>query len=200
MQQITNLIFSTSNKNKAREASDILGYKVNTPEKEISIPEIQLESRHWKEVEAGNYTIATNYVASNKAICAEKAYGKTVLVEDVALFIPALKGRPGTDIKAWCDDELLAIFCEKAHSLKNKKVIVICTLAISINEKVQLRHAELEGTLAKAPIGNEEGSFGWDRIFCPRNSELTYAQDISQKQHSHRALSFKKLKDNPFKL
>ena len=109
MSQIDELIFATGNKNKTREASQILGFTVANPKQEFEIAEIQLESTHWKEIEKGNYLPACNYVARAKAINAERSYNQSVLVEDIALFIPALQGRPGTDIKAWCEDELMQV-------------------------------------------------------------------------------------------
>ena len=200
MSQLNKLIFATGNKDKAREASSILGFTLNTPDKEIAVAEVQLKSNHWKEVELGNYQVASDYVASRKAIDAEKAYGKSVLIEDIAFYIPALEGRPGTEIKTWCTEKRLASFCKETHEFGDIRAIAICTLAISINGKTQLRHGRVDGTLPKEPIGNQEGAFGWDRIFCPNDSKLTYAQDMSQKQNSPRALALRELKDNPFQV
>jgi len=200
MPQVNQLLFATSNPNKIREASSILGFTLNTPDVEIIIPEIQVESKHWKEVALGNYYPASNYVASKKATITERTYSQSALIEDIAFYIPAFEGRPGTDIKAWCTEKLMTFLCKFAHETNDVRVTVICTLAISVNAKVQLRHGRVNGTLAKEPIGNQEGAFGWDRIFCPNDSKLTYAQDISQKEKSPRAIALRDLKDNPFEL
>ena len=200
MSDLHELLYVTGNPNKAREASSILGFAVKTPEKEIIAPEIQLESEHWTQVQLENYLVASNYVASRKAVDAEIAYSQSALVEDIAFYIPALEGRPGTDIKAWCTEKLMMFFCKEAWNYGDTRAIAICTLAISINGKVQLRHGRVNGTLPKKPIGNQEGAFGWDKIFCPGDSKLTYAQDVSQKQNSPRALALKELKENPFLL
>ena len=201
MSELNKILFATNSQNKIKEASEILGFFPNTPSKKIVIPEVQLEPKHWKEVELENYQIASDYVASRKAIDAEKAYKQSALIEDIAFYIPALKGRPGTDIKAWSNEELMTMLCNLAHEKNDIRAIVICTLAISINTKgTQLRHGRVDGRLPKEPIGNQEGAFGWDRIFCPNDSKLTYAQDISQKQNSPRALALRELKDNPFQV
>ena len=92
----------------------------------------------------------------------------------------------------------MTFFCREAHKNGDISAIAVCTLAISVNRKVQLRHGKVNGTLPKKPIGNDEGAFGWDRIFCPNNSKLTYAEDVSQKKNSPRAFALAALKDNPF--
>ena len=136
MPDLNQILFATSNQNKVKEASKILGYTLNTPELKIDIPEIQLESKHWKEVELGNYTFASDYVASRKAVDAEKAYDQPALIEDIAFYIPALKGRPGTDIKAWCNDELMTVLCRLAHE---KKEIDACLLYTSPSPRDRTR-------------------------------------------------------------
>ena len=197
---MSKLCFATGNKEKAREVSDFIGFTVTTPEELIEISEVQLESKHWDEAKLGNYFIPSNYIATRKAIDAEKAYDQTVLISDVALYIPALDGRPGTNIKAWCSEKLMKMLCEMAYKHKDNRVSVICTFAISIKGNVQTRHGRVDGTLSKEPIGDQKRAFGWDRIFRPENSQLTYAQDIEQKQNSHRARALKAIKNTPFNL
>lgn len=172
------LIFATGNKDKLKEASEILPLPVSGIELEID------------EVQSNDLV----YVAQKKVEAAYKKIKKPVFVDDVGVFFPALKGFPGPYAKHFLD----ALGQEKISKMiqgeKDVTILVSCVIAYHDGKKVHSFRGDIKGITAPKP----RGSNGWayDFIVIPKGYTKTYAElgpDIKNKI-SHRALALGKFK------
>ena len=176
-------IFVTSNEHKRREAAEILGLELEDAAPEV--PEIQ--------------ALEVAEVAKAKALAAYEALGSPeypVLVEDSGLVVEAWNGLPGAFTKwfvqALGNEGLLRMLPPDA----DRAARAVCSVAVvdgSSGEAVRVFLGEAPGSLASEPRG--EGGFGWDPIFIPDGSSLTYAQMGPDKNaDSHRARAFREVR------
>lgn len=180
-------IFVTSNEHKRREAAEILGIELMGAAPEV--PEIQ--------------ALDVAEVAAAKALAAYEALGSPshlVLVEDSGLVVEAWNGLPGAFTKWFVqsigNEGLLRMLPPDA----DRSARAVCAVAVAgpvsgpSPEEVRVFPGEAPGVLASEPRG--EGGFGWDPIFIPDGSSLTYAQMGADKNaDSHRARAFRALRD-----
>jgi XTP/dITP diphosphohydrolase len=173
-------LFVTTNENKRREAQKILGVELEKAAPEV--PEIQ--SLDFAEV------------ALHKARAAREALGfppYPVLVEDSGLVIEVWNGLPGALTKWFLasvgNEGILKMLCGEDRSAR-----AVCAVAVTdAAGEVRVFIGEVEGEVASEPRG-EEG-FGWDPIFVPRGSHLTYAEMGEDKHRdSHRARAFRQVR------
>lgn len=190
----TKAILVTSNEHKRREAAEILGVEL-----EVAAPEIP-------EIQA----LDVSEVAAAKALAAYETLGSPncpVLVEDSGFVVEAWNGLPGAFTKWFMEavgnEGLLRMLPSDAE----RSARAVCAVAVvgpaagpavvsvpgpsSVGVRVFL--GEVSGVLAEEPRG--EGGFGWDPIFIPAGSKLTYAQMGWEKNaDSHRARAFKEVR------
>ena len=177
-------IFVTSNEHKRREAAEILGVELTgaTPE----VAEIQ--------------ALGVAEVAAAKSLAAYEALGSPslpVLVEDSGLVVEGWNGLPGAFTKWFVqsigNEGLLRMLPLDA----DRAARAVCAVAVALGpspEEVWVFPGEVPGVICTEPRG--EGGFGWDPIFIPDGSSLTYAQMGSDKNaDSHRARAFRALRD-----
>ena len=171
-------IFVTGNEHKRREAQEILGVELERAE--LDLPEIQA-------VDPGT-------VASEKARAAREALGATalpVLVEDSGLMVDAWGGFPGALTK-WLmqgvgNEGLLRMLGPEED--RSARAVCVVALAEAGGEVLTFR-GEVRGTLAPEPRGVQ--GFGYDPVFVPEWSSLTYAEMGGEKNRdSHRARAFR---------
>jgi XTP/dITP diphosphohydrolase len=175
-------IFVTTNEHKRREVQDILGFALGRAD--LDLPEIQ--------------AIDPADVATEKARAAREALGDTdlpVLVEDSGLMVDAWGGFPGALTK-WLmqsvgNEGLLRIFAPG----DDRSARAVCVVALAeAGGRVRTFRGEVPGTVAESPRG--EGGFGYDPVFVPGWSSMTYAQMGEGKNtDSHRARAFRAVKD-----
>jgi XTP/dITP diphosphohydrolase len=171
-------IFVTSNDHKRREAAEILGVELEAAAPEV--PEVQ--------------ALDVAEVAAAKALAAYSVLGSPaypVLVEDSGLVIEVWNGLPGAFTKWFLrsvgSEGLLGMLPPDA----DRSARAVCAVAIADGPSVFL--GEAPGYLAGEPRG--ESGFGWDPIFIPDGSSLTYAEMGDDKSaDSHRARAFKELR------
>ena len=85
---------------------------------------------------------------------------------------------------------------DKIKNKKNRKARFICSLSIKLNEKKMITAVGiLNGKISLKILGNK--GFGYDPIFIPNKSKLTFGQiSLSKKMKvDHRSIAFKKLKE-----
>lgn len=175
-------IFVTSNEHKRREAADILGVELESAAPEI--PEIQ--------------SLDVSEVAAAKARVAYEALGTEhpVLVEDSGIVFEAWNGLPGAFAKWFLQSVGNEGLLRMLGPGEVRSARAVCAVALAEGPppgEVQVFLAEAPGTIAPEPRG-EEG-FGWDQIFIPDGSSLTYAQMGPEKnQDSHRARAFREVR------
>ncbi len=175
-------IFVTSNEHKRREVSEILGVELEGAAPDL--PEIQ--------------ALSVAEVAEAKSLATHEALGlpdRPVLVEDSGLVVEAWNGLPGAFTKWFVqsvgNEGLLRMLPPDA----DRSARAVCAVAVAgpSPEEVRVFLGEAAGSLATEPRG--EGGFGWDPIFIPSDSTLTYAQMGREKNaDSHRARAFREVR------
>lgn len=172
-------IFVTSNEHKRREAAEILGVELTgaTPE----VPEIQ--------------ALDVSEVAAAKARAAYEALGSPphpVLVEDSGFVVEAWGGLPGAFTKWFMKSVGNEGLLRMLPLDEDRSARAVCAVAVagpSLGE-VRVFLGEVPGVIGPEPRGG--GGFGWDPIFIPHGSSLTYAQMGPDKNtDSHRARAFR---------
>jgi XTP/dITP diphosphohydrolase len=174
-------IFVTTNEHKRREVQEILGVTLESVD--LDLPEIQ--------------AIDPAEVATEKARAAREALGDTdlpVLVEDSGLMVDAWDGFPGALTK-WLmqsvgNGGLLRMFAPG----EDRSARAVCVVALAeADGEVHTFRGEVRGTLAPEPRG--DGGFGYDPVFVPGWSSMTYAEMGEGKNaDSHRARAFKSVR------
>ncbi len=180
---IVEAIFVTSNEHKRREAAEILGIELLGAAPEA--PEIQ--------------ALCVEEVAAAKALAAYEALGSPahpVIVEDSGLVVEAWNGLPGALTKWFVqsvgNEGLLRMLPPDA----DRAARAVCAVAVAGPSPGEVRvfPGEAPGVICPEPRGG--GGFGWDPIFVPCGSSLTYAQMGSDKNaDSHRARAFRAVRD-----
>ncbi|MCA1848151.1 MAG: RdgB/HAM1 family non-canonical purine NTP pyrophosphatase [Actinobacteria bacterium] len=176
-------VFVTTNEHKRREVERILG---------VELERAALGPQDVPEVQALDFA----EVAARKARSAYEALGEPpypVLVEDSGLVIGAWNGLPGALTKWFLssvgNEGLLRMLCGG-----DRRARAVCAVAVADRGgKVRVFRGEVEGSVAPEPRG--EGGFGWDPIFVPEGSGLTYAQmGEAKNEDSHRARAFRQVR------
>lgn len=174
MQQLFDIIFSSSNPHKYQEAQKILEtfgiklgfYKCNLDE---------LQSNSLKEI------------ANNKSIQAFQKCKKPTIVEDDGLFIESLGGFPGPYssyvFKTIGNKGILNLL------KKNRRAKFVSVISYSDKKITKSFESHLDGIISKKISGK---GWGYDPIFIPSNSKLTFAQLKEKNKISHRYKALKK--------
>ncbi|KDR84178.1 hypothetical protein GALMADRAFT_236872 [Galerina marginata CBS 339.88] len=177
------LVFVTGNANKSKEVKEILsagGHPIQIESQNLDIPEIQG---------------TTIEVAIAKCKRAAELVGGPCITEDTALCYVALNGLPGPYIKHFMTEigheglnALLVGFPTKAAE-------AVCTFAYSAGPGSEpiIFEGRTEGTIVPS---RGPKVFGWDAIFEPTATGLTYAEMPSDQKNkiSHRGKALEKLR------
>jgi XTP/dITP diphosphohydrolase len=173
-------VFVTTNEHKRREVERILGVELGRAAPDV--PEVQ--------------ALDSAEVAAQKARSAYDALGRPphpVLVEDSGLVIWTWNGLPGALTKWFLSsvghEGLLEMLCGG-----DRRARAVCAVAVADGRgEVRVFRGEVRGEISLEPKG--EGGFGWDPIFVPEGSELTYAQmGDAKNEDSHRARAFRQVR------
>jgi XTP/dITP diphosphohydrolase len=175
-------IFVTTNEHKRREVQEILGVALERAD--LDLPEIQ--------------AIDPAEVAAEKARAAREALGRPdlpVLVEDSGLMVDAWDGFPGALTK-WLmrsvgNEGLLRML----DSGEDRSARAVCVVALAeADGNVHTFRGEVLGVVAQRPRG--AGGFGYDAVFVPEWSSMTYAEmGEGKNEDSHRARAFRAVRE-----
>ena len=175
-------IFVTTNEHKRREVQEILGVALGRAD--LDLPEIQ--------------ALDPAEVAAEKARAAREALRHTdlpVVVEDSGLMVDVWGGFPGALTK-WVmqsvgNEGLLRMLAP----IDDRSASAVCVVALAeADGKVHIFRGEVRGTVAESPRG--AGGFGYDPVFVPHWSSMTYAQMGEGKNlDSHRARAFRAVRE-----
>jgi len=187
MQQLSNIIFASSNENKVREARKILSkFGISIIHYDINLIEIQENSLS---------KIASQKVldAYEKSRSMKNGLTKTpsaVIVEDDGLFIDSLGGFPGP-YSSYAYDTIgnkgiIQLLQNSEH--RDAKFVAIIAYYNGINE-VKLFESSIPGKISKEI---EKGGWGYDPIFIPDGESKTYANVSDKDKFSHRAAALTK--------
>jgi XTP/dITP diphosphohydrolase len=175
-------IFVTTNEHKRREVQEILGFELERAD--LDLPEIQ--------------AIDPAEVAADKARAAREVLGRPglpVLVEDSGLMVDAWNGFPGALTK-WL---MQSIGSEGLLRMlppgEDRSARAVCVVALAqADGNVLTFRGEVPGTLAQRPRGT--GGFGYDPVFIPEWSSMTYAEmGEGKNEDSHRARAFRAVRE-----
>jgi len=169
--------FVTSNDDKAKEASMILGFELERMK--VDLPELQ-------ELRAED-------VAREKARFAYNSIKWPVIVEDTGVYVKAWNDFPGAMVK-WL---IQTVGVDRFHKMLvefETEAIAETVICYYDGEKFGIFSGKVEGKIV-SPRG--EGGFGWDPIFEAKEIGKTFAEmDAVEKNNvSMRKIAFKKLKN-----
>jgi|TARA_B110000240_G_scaffold160780_1_gene179586 XTP/dITP diphosphohydrolase len=184
------IVFATNNQNKLQEIKSLVPNNINI----ISLNDIEFHD----ELPENQLTLEGN--ALEKANFIYSKYGCSCFADDTGLEIDALNGDPGVYSARYAGLECLAEdnmnkVLNKLNGIKNRKAKFRTVIALIIDGHEYLFNGECLGEITKNKIGLD--GFGYDPIFLPIDSELTFAQmDKTEKGIiSHRGISVRKLVD-----
>lgn len=182
------LVFASNNKNKIKEIQNMLPSNIQILSlKDIGCTEEIPETADTIE---GNAILKADYVTQK--------YGYDCFADDTGLEVEALSGAPGVYSARYAgpacnaDDNMNKLLNElKVTDNKNAQFKTV--IALNLNKKQYLFEGIVQGEITLEKIGTE--GFGYDPIFKPENSDLTFAQiSMEEKaQMSHRGRATRKL-------
>jgi len=175
-----NIYFATSNKNKLKEAGEILN-TVSIQQSCIDINEIQGSILE---------------IATHKAQSAFKKIQQPCFTEDTALCFSAWGELPGPYIKHFLTNMSSEDLYKALSNFDNKKATAIATLGYmdSSLKQPKIFQGVLHGYIT-SPKGMT--GFEWDQIFIPQGYDKTFAElgmEIKNKI-SHRKIAINKLQN-----
>ena len=173
------VVFATSNRNKIKEAREILGFRIRSAD--LRLDEIQ--------------SISVVEIAKHKALQAHLKLARPVMVEDTGLFIEGLNGFPGPLAKWMVNCLGYERTCRAVDGCRNRKAYAETCVAFYDGKEMKAFTGRIRGTIAMHPRGNRK--FGWDYIFMPEGgSGRTFAEMTAEEKNriSMRGAALKKLK------
>ena len=185
-----NIVFVTNNQNKLSEIKDLVSSNYNI----LSLKDIDFHN----DIDETENTLEGN--AMLKAKCIHSRFGLDCFADDTGLAIDVLDGRPGVYSARYagpqCNakDNIDKVLSE-LKNFENRNAKFITVIALILNGKQFFFKGECKGYITKIPRGKD--GFGYDPIFQPLKSKLTFAEmNQSEKgKISHRGIAVKKLID-----
>lgn len=155
------LIFATSNQNKIKEVSRILGSNVELEGTSLEIEEIQ--------------SLNPVKVAEEKAKAYYKEMKNPLLVEDTSLSFNGLNGLPGPYINDFSKALNNKGLIELLANTDNRRAVAQVTFCLIIDEKkLYTFEGKVEGNISTEEKG--ANGFGWDPIFIPLGQDKTFGE------------------------
>ena len=182
------IVFATHNAHKVSEVQAVLGseYQLVTA----------TEAGITEEIPETQPTIEGN--ALQKARYVYEHTGLNCFADDTGLEVEALNGAPGFysaryagEHVSYADNNVLLL--KNLAGCENRKARFRTVIALIVDGKEYLFEGRVEGTIATEPHG--EGGFGYDPLFVPEGSQLTFAEMSSEAKNkiSHRGRAVAKL-------
>jgi XTP/dITP diphosphohydrolase len=184
------LVFATNNEHKLREIRNILGNSFNL----LSLKDINIE----EDIPENEPSLEGN--AMLKARHIYNVLKVNVFADDTGLETDVLNGLPGVHSARFAgesknsDDNINKLLGMMGNS-DNRKARFRTVIALILDGREYLFEGISEGIIISEKRGSE--GFGYDPIFVPSGSNLTYAEmPLDEKNKiSHRARAFNKLKE-----
>lgn len=182
------IVFATHNAHKVSEVQAVLGseYQLVTA----------TEAGITEEIPETQPTIEGN--ALQKARYVYEHTGLNCFADDTGLEVEALNGAPGVysaryagEHVSYADNNVLLL--KNLAGCENRKARFRTVIALIVDGKEYLFEGRVEGAIATEPHG--EGGFGYDPLFIPEGSQLTFAEMSSEAKNkiSHRGRAVAKL-------
>ncbi len=160
------IYFVTSNKNKLKEAEQILGIKLKAVN--LDLDEIQ--------------ELDSDKIAEHKVKQAWKLIKKPLVVWDQSLYIHCLNGFPGPLIKWFWEKVGLEKICQIANFFNDRRIYTKTTLTYYDGREIKHFYGIVHGTIPEKPRG--KNGFAWDPIFIPKGHNKTFAEMTPEEKNS----------------
>ena len=188
MSNTKEIVFATNNLHKLSEIREIIGDKFKILSlKEIGCNEDIPETANTLE---GNAEIKVRYVKEH--------YGYDCFADDTGLEVDALGGEPGVLSARYAGENHdsqanMNLLLKNMSGKENRAARFRTVIALIIGEELTLMDGIVEGEITHDRAG--DSGFGYDPIFRPLESELTFAQMSSEDKNkiSHRGRATAKL-------
>ena len=182
------LFFATHNQHKLQEATAIIGNSC--------IVKGLTELGCFEEIPETADSLLGN--AQQKAQYVHNKYGVNCFSDDTGLEIEALDGRPGVYSARYAGEH--ATYSENAEKLlkemqgvTDRRARFVTVVALILNGNEYLFEGEVRGEIIGEPRGTS--GFGYDPVFKPDFSPLTFAElgEEEKNSHSHRGNALRKM-------
>lgn len=188
------LVFASNNAKKLKEIRAILsGYEIKSLKElgcEEDIPETAITFQ-------GNAFLKAEYVFNK--------YGLPCFADDSGLVVEALNGEPGVYSARYAaaenggeksDEKNMDKLLQKLGENPHRNAYFISVICYYDGKQTQYFEGKIPGTITQEKMG--EGGFGYDPIFIPNGSALTFAEmpDEEKNKNSHRSIALKKLMES----
>lgn len=188
MSNTKEIVFATNNLHKLSEIREIIGDKFKILSlKEIGCNEDIPETANTLE---GNAEIKARYVKEH--------YGYDCFADDTGLEVDALGGEPGVLSARYAGENHdsqanMNLLLKNMSGKENRAARFRTVIALIIGEELTLMDGIVEGEITHDRAG--DSGFGYDPIFRPLESDLTFAQMSSEDKNkiSHRGRATAKL-------
>ncbi len=182
------IVFATNNLHKLTEIREIIGDKFKILSlKDIGCNEDIPETASTLE---GNAEIKARYI--------KEYYGYDCFADDTGLEVEILGGEPGVLSARYAGENHdsqanMELLLKNMLRQNNRKARFRTVIALIIGEELTLMDGIVEGEITQERVG--DSGFGYDPIFRPIESELTFAQMSSAEKNkiSHRGRATAKL-------
>ena len=183
------ILIGTHNKGKFREIAHLIS---NDFEK-ISPYSLKIKSpKETGKTFASNSKLKVNFFS--------KFVNYPVISDDSGLCVKALSNKPGIHSARLANKkggflQAMKFILKKLEAKKNRSAFFVCNLSYKNSEgKIISVEGKIRGKISKKILGKK--GFGYDPIFIPNNSNLTFGQmtKSTKIKIDHRFKAFKKLK------
>lgn len=188
MSCIKEIVFATNNPHKLTEIREIVGdkYKILCL-KDIGCNEDIPETATTLE---GNAEIKARYV--------KERYGYDCFADDTGLEVEALGGEPGVYSARYAGEAHnslanMNLLLKKMEDKDNRKARFRTVIALIMGKNMTFVEGIVNGEITRQPKG--DNGFGYDPVFIPENTGLTFAQMNAEQKNSisHRGRATAKL-------
>lgn len=184
------VLFGTNNPHKLREIREILGAKYEV----LSLADVGLDM----DVEETEPTLEGNAILKAEAFA--KAANLPCFADDTGLEVDALDGAPGVISARYAGPERdaqanMAKLLNELGDNQNRLARFRTVIAYHRGGENLCFEGQVEGNILHRPQG--EGGFGYDPIFQPMGSDLSFAEFTAEDKNtiSHRGRAVRKFAD-----
>ena len=163
---MSKLSIVTHNTDKVKEFKELVGFDIGIID--FDIPEVQ--------------ALDVKEVAVYKAQVAYQETGKLSIVEDTGLYIDAWNGLPGAFTRWFLEALGVSGICRVLNAEENRKSYIKTVIVLHGDRILETFTGVLEGEILYEPRG--ENGFGFDSIFCPKNSQKSLAEMTIQEKNT----------------
>jgi len=195
MKKIKEILIGTHNKGKIKEISYLLNKKI----KKITPFDLKIKSpKETGKSFKSNSELKAKYFFKNSKII--------TISDDSGLSVDCLNNKPGIYSARWAKkygsfkkamEKIIFLVNKKNKNkkIKNTNAKFICSLTLSFSTVKKItKIGIIKGNISEKIIGKK--GFGYDPIFIPKGSKITFAQMNKRKKilMDHRFIAFKKIK------